>query len=138
MIDTSKVDINKAQVLAELQRHVGRENGIHVRDLVARITNTMLTTEAAERKVRELIQELRMEKHAICGHPGSGYYLAGSTRELNETCAFLLARAVTTVEQIAAMKGREAPDLYQALGVRRPREPDAADTATTTAAQATH
>lgn len=120
MIDTSKVDINKAQVLAELQRHQGADNGIHIRDLVGRITNSVLTGEAHERKVRELIQELRMDKYPICGHPGAGYYMAQTPEELNKTCAFLLSRADTSVAQIARMKGREPPDLYQLLGIRRP------------------
>ena len=119
MIDTKAVDINKAQLLAELQLHNGRDEGIHVRDLVGRILNSVLTSEAAERKVRELIQELRLEKYPVCGHPASGYYMAATKRELDETCAFLLARADTTVAQVAAMKNREAPDLYGALGVGR-------------------
>ena len=119
MIDTSKVDINKAQVLAEVQRHNGREQGVHIRDLVARILNSMLGGEAAERKVRDFIQELRLEKYPICAHPESGYFMAETDKELNETCAFLLARADTTVAQVAAMKNREAPDLYDALGVGR-------------------
>ncbi len=125
MIDTSKVDINKAQVLAELQLHNGRDYGIHIRDLVARILNSVLTSEAAERKVREAIQELRLEKYPICAHPASGYYMAANTKELNETCKFLLDRADTSVQQVAAMKNREAPDLYDALGVRKSREPEA-------------
>ncbi|MBI2770024.1 MAG: hypothetical protein HYX47_10400 [Burkholderiales bacterium] len=122
MIDTDKVDINKAAVLAELQLHNGRDQGIHIRDLVAKITNSLLGGEAEERKVRKLIEELRREHHPICAHPDSGYYIAANAKELNETCAFLLARADTTVAQVAAMKNREAPDLYDALGVGRPKE----------------
>lgn len=119
MIDTSNVDINKAQVLAELQLHNGREQGIHIRDLVARITGSLLGRDAEERKVRKLIEELRRDKYPICAHPDTGYYMAANKRELDETCAFLLARADTTVAQVAAMKNREAPDLYDALGVGR-------------------
>ena len=121
MIDTSKVDINKAQVLAELQLHNGRDQGIHSRDLVARILNSVIPSDAAERKVRDFIQELRLAKYPICGHPGSGYYMAANAKELNETCAFLLDRAATTVDQVAAMKNRMAPDLYDALGVNSAR-----------------
>ena len=128
MLDTSKVDITKAQVLEELQRHVGRSQGIHVRDLVARILNSVFPSDAAERKVRELIQELRLEGTAICGHPASGYYIAENAKELQETCKFLLDRADTSVQQVAAMKKREAPDLYEALGVRRSRDPESTTT----------
>jgi hypothetical protein len=119
VIDTSKVDINKVQVLDELQRHNGRDEGIHIRDLVARITGSLLGGDAEERKVRKLIEELRRDKYPICAHPDAGYYIAASKKELDETCAFLLARADTTVAQVAAMKNREAPDLYDALGVGR-------------------
>jgi hypothetical protein len=125
MLDTSRVDINKQQVLTELERHVGRENGIHVRDLVAQITNSVLHADATERKVRDLVAELRAEGQRICAHPASGYYIAANNRELDDTCRFLLERATTSVNQIAAMKGCFAPDLYASLGLKAPvRQPD--------------
>lgn len=124
MIDTTKIDITKAQVLAELQQHNGRDQGIHMRDLVGRVTNSTQVGEAHERKVRELIQELRLEHYPICAHPGSGYYMATTARELDEACTFLLDRAHTSVEQVAAMKRRDAPDLYQALGVTKAHRAD--------------
>lgn len=126
MLDITKVEITKAQVLAQLQQHSGRENGIHIKDLVARITNSLLCGEAEERKVRKLIEELRREKHPICAHPDAGYYLAETAKERHDACAFLLARADTTVAQVAAMLDREAPDLYALMGVRRPAKSEAA------------
>lgn len=115
-----QLQITKEQVLAELKNHVGRKNGIHGRDLVARITNSMLPAPALERSLRDLIVELRMDQHQICGYPDSGYYMAETPKELNETCRFLLDRASTTVNQVAAMKGRFAPDLYAEMGVPSP------------------
>lgn len=112
--------ITKDQVLSELKLHVGRENGIHVRDLVARITNSIAPAPALERSVRDLIVELRMDQHQVCAYPASGYYMAATPQELNETCIFLLERASTTVDQVAAMKGRFAPDLYLEMGVPSP------------------
>lgn len=119
MIDTSNVQIGKDHVLAELQRHVGRENGIHMRDLAGRILNTVLIGEATERKVRELITELRAAGHAICAHPASGYYLAANPKELDDTCRFLLERSQSTVDQVCAMKGALPVDLYQQVGIGR-------------------
>jgi len=123
LIDTSAVAITKEQVLDQLQRHHnGRANGVHIRDLVGRITNSVLTDEAAERKVRKLIEELRLAHYPICAHPDTGYYLAATKAELHGACGFLLARAETSVAQVAAMLNTEAPDIYALLGVRRPHE----------------
>jgi hypothetical protein len=115
-----ELQITKAQVLAELQLHVGRDNGIHGRDLVARITNQVMHQPALERQVRDFIVELRMDQHRICGYPASGYYMAANQKEFDDTCVFLLERASTTVDQVAAMKGRFAPDLYIEMGVPSP------------------
>lgn len=112
--------ITKDQVRAELQLHVGRDNGIHVRDLVARITNCVTPAPALERTVRDLIVQLRMDQYQVCAYPATGYYMAATPQELNETCIFLLERASTTVDQVAAMKGRFAPDLYLEMGVPSP------------------
>lgn len=119
MIDTSKVDIAKHHVLAELQRHVGADEGIHMRDLVGRILNTVLVTDAHERKVRELITELRNEGHQICAHPGSGYYIAANAKELDDTCRFLLERSQSSVDQVCAMRRQFPIDLYTSVGLNR-------------------
>lgn len=119
MIDTSRVDMTKEHVLTVLRRHVGRDQGIHMRDLVAQVLNTVLVGEVAERKARELITALRNEGHPICAHPASGYYLAASQQELDATCAFLLERSQSTVDQVCAMKGVLPVDLYHQLGVTR-------------------
>ena len=55
------MQITAAQVLNALQRHIGKDNGIHVRDLVRQVTGQTTDTEHLERKVREVITELRME-----------------------------------------------------------------------------
>jgi hypothetical protein len=115
-----QLQITKEQVLAELQRHVGRENGIHGRDLVAQITNQVTHQPALERAVRDFIVELRMDQHRVCGYPASGYYMAATQKEFDDTCVFLLERASTTVDQVAAMKGRISPDLYIEMGVPSP------------------
>lgn len=119
MIDTSRIDLNKDQLMDELRRHIGRDEGIHMRDLISRVLNTVLVEDAAERKARELITALRNEGHPICAHPASGYYLAANQQELDATCAFLLERSQSTVDQVCAMKGVLPVDLYHQLGVTR-------------------
>ena len=125
MLDLSKIDITKDQVLAELQMRTGSDQGIHVRDLVARITNSTRSSPALERRVRDHIQVLRLANHPICGYPGTGYYMAAERKELRRTAAFLVSRADSTVRQVAAMLGAEAPDLYAAFGLKRPEQAEA-------------
>lgn len=103
--------ITAAHVLAELQHHIGRDNGIHVRDLVRRITGEPTPSEPMERRLRQIVTELRMEGHHVCAHPANGYYMAATPEELVETCEFLLERAMTSLTQIARMKNISLPDL---------------------------
>lgn len=114
------MQITSSQVLSELTHHHGQEEGIHVRDLVARITGQQTNSAALERKVRELIVELRMDGHPICAQPGSGYYLAATEVELNTACEFLYERAITSLTQISRMKRRTLPDLRGQLDLPMP------------------
>jgi hypothetical protein len=95
--------ITPAHVLAALSHHHGKANGIHVRDLVKRITSDLANGdlgngEGMERAVRKLVTELRLEGHAICAHPTSGYFLAETAEELEETCHFLRSRALSSLK----------------------------------------
>lgn len=106
-----RIDIGKLEVLTELQRHIGRDNGIHVRELVQAITGQLVTSEAMERRVREVVTELRMAGEHVCGHPSTGYYMAATADELQATCSFLFSRSMTGLQQVAAMKRVSLPDL---------------------------
>lgn len=117
------LEIKKAMVLLELQRHVGRENGVHVRDLVARITGQAINGEPLERKVRELVAELRRDGHPVCAHPSDGYFLAADHTELMATCRFLLERANSTTGIVAELLKKPPPDLYALMGVTPPEKP---------------
>jgi glucose-6-phosphate-specific signal transduction histidine kinase len=103
--------ITPAQVLTELSHHIGKDNGIHVRDLVARITGQLLANELMERRVRQIVTEMRMEGHHICAHPAQGYFMAANPEELNDTCEFLYERAMTSLSQVSRMKQVSLPDL---------------------------
>jgi hypothetical protein len=105
------MQITPAQVLTELSHHIGKDNGIHVRDLVARITGQQTAHEPMERRVRQIVTELRMEGHHVCAHPARGYFMASSPEELNETCEFLYDRAMTSLSQVSRMKQISMPDL---------------------------
>ena len=98
-------------LLAALRHHIGRENGVTVTALAREALGTE-PTRGDERRVRNLVVELRREGHHVCAHPASGYYLARTPEELADTIAFLRERAMSSLEQIAAMKHVSVPDLF--------------------------
>lgn len=108
------MEINRESVLAELSRHIGKANGITCADLVRAIT-WKAPSEGDKRRLRHVIEELRMEGHHICGHPSSGYFIARNEAELNETCKFLADRALTSLAQAARMKKLAIPDIHGQL-----------------------
>lgn len=105
------MQITAAAVLSELQHHIGQDKGIHVRELVQRITGQTTATDHLERKVREVITELRMQGEHVCGHPATGYFMAAEAAELQATCNFLYSRSMTGLQQVAAMQRVSMPDL---------------------------
>lgn len=104
------MQITPAQVLSELQYHIGKTTGIHVRELTQRITG-QLVTEPQERKVRQVISDLRMDGAHICGHPATGYFMAATPEELEETLQFLRSRSLTTLMLESRMRRVSMPDL---------------------------
>lgn len=102
--------MTRDDVLAVLQWRVGAEYGASAAQLVREITGGA-PTPAAERELRERIVELRLDGAHVCGHPATGYYLAATDEELQRTCLFLYDRAITSLQQIAAMKRISLPDL---------------------------
>lgn len=105
------MQITPAQVLSELQRHIGKANGIHVRELTQRITGQLVNGEPQERKVRQVINDLRMDGAHICGHPSTGYFMAATPEELEETLQFLRSRSLTTLTLESRMRRVSMPDL---------------------------
>jgi len=108
--------LTRDQLLWALSRHIGRENGASVRRLVQEIRHDLLPDPAAERQVRHLVEELRLEGHHVCAHPSSGYFLAATDAELQDSCAYLTERAMKSLRQVSAMTKQAIPDL---VGQRR-------------------
>ena len=109
-------EINRNTVLQALSEHIGKEKGLKAKELVADITWEG-STAGGERKLRQVIEELRLEGQHICGTPKDGYFIAKVDAELNETCEFLHSRAMKTLTQIAKMKKVSVPDLRGQLGL---------------------
>ena len=112
-------EITPETVLAALQGRIGRASGLTAEELAHAITGTHGAGDL--RRLRTVVEQLRRDGHAVCATPRHGYYLAANAADLDETCAFLLDRAMTTLRQIAAMKRVAMPDLRGQLGL--PLEP---------------
>ncbi len=106
--------IDRDRLLVALRNHIGRANGVTVTALAREVLGVEPTA-YDERTLRRLVVDLRRDGHHVCAHPASGYYLAESPDELDDTIAFLRDRAMSSLEQIAAMKRISVPDLWGQL-----------------------
>lgn len=97
-----------SQMLAALQAHIGKHNGVTAEALARQLGCTL-------RQVRKLITGLRMDGVAICGHPASGYYVAATAEELETTCGFLHARAMSSLLLSSRMRKIPMADLLGQL-----------------------
>lgn len=102
---------SKDQLLQALRHHIGQAYGVSAASLVAEITGRVHADPVSERVLRAHVNTLRREGHHICAHPVTGYYIAETDAELAATCEYLYDRAMTSLQQIAAMKRVSLPDL---------------------------
>lgn len=107
--------ISLNSVLGALRGRVGEANGCTARELVLAISGRLST--ADERRLRKVIEALRMAGHPICGHPATGYFFAANAAELDRTCEFMFARSMTSLRQVSAMRRVTLPDLRGQLGL---------------------
>ncbi|MGH8037033.1 MAG: hypothetical protein ACREPC_08005 [Stenotrophomonas sp.] len=105
-------------VLSVLQGRRGAANGITARDLVYVLSQRINAGD--ERKLRQIIEKLRRDGYPICAHPAFGYHFAADSTELERACSFLVGRAMTSLQQVCAMKRVAMPDLYGQLGLKAP------------------
>ena len=107
--------ITRDQVLAALARHVGRDKGVRIQELVYEITGEILRSDGNERRVRAIVSDLREEGVAICAYPGDGYYVAGSAEELEQCCRFLRSRAMHSLVLESRLRKIPLPELLGQL-----------------------
>lgn len=96
------------ELLNILAEHQGRERGIKCADLARKAGIT-------ERQVRKLVSALRRDGTAICAKPKTGYFLAVTPDELKESCAFLHARAMHSLQRLSRMQNVSLPTLLGQL-----------------------
>ena len=101
----------KTDLQVILERHIGRENGLTAANLAAALY-------CNQRTVRELITELREDGVAVCGHPATGYFIARTSAELEETCQFLRSRAMHSLVLESKLRGLPLADLVGQLRLK--------------------
>lgn len=102
---------SKNSLMTVLSTCIGREKGVRVSDLAWHLRTN-------ERTVRSLVSELREDGVAVCGHPSSGYFIAETAEELEETCQFLRSRALHSLTLEAKLRRIPLPDLLGQLHLR--------------------
>lgn len=112
-------EITPDTVLAALTRRVGPANGASVRELATEILGTR-SDPADERLLRQVVVKLRRDGHPICATPDEGYHHAANAADLQRTCIHLTKRAMSSIQQVAAMQRVALPDLYGQLGLPVP------------------
>lgn len=103
------------RVLSALRNHIGRDRGITARGLVFEVNGVTASPAINERDLRHIVVALRLQGHHVCAHPTSGYYLAETVEELQEATKFLKDRAISSLQQVAAMEQVSLPDLFGQL-----------------------
>lgn len=101
----------KTDLFEVLEGHIGRDRGVTAAALAGRLGCT-------DRLVRELVTELRLEGVAICGRPETGYFIAATAEELEETCGFLRARAMHSLTIESRMRRVPLPELIGQLRLK--------------------
>jgi len=101
---------HKALVLTVLSRHIGRGNGISVKQLEVQ-------TDLPARTIRTHISDLRDDGNAICGTPKDGYFIAANADELEHTCQFLRSRSMHSLNLESKLRCIPLPDLLGQLHV---------------------
>jgi hypothetical protein len=104
----------KTELHVILQAHIGRARGVSA----AFLAGALGLPFSAVREVRWLITELREDGVAVCGHPASGYFIAETKEELEETCAFLRARAMHSLALESKLRGMPLADLVGQLHLK--------------------
>lgn len=101
---------SKDDLFSILALRVGSHNGVSV-DALARQLDTQ------PRHVRSLVSDLRMDGIAVCGTPKTGYYIAATPEEMEETCQFLRNRAMHSLQLESRLRKIPMPDLLGQLHV---------------------
>ena len=105
--DLFDAQITPQRVLDTLR--FGASNGISARALVRVLCGQ--ENSAGERRLRAVIEALRLQGHPVCATPDTGNFMAANEDELTATLAFLYRRAMTSLRQVAGVRRVALPNL---------------------------
>jgi transposase len=94
-----------------MAHHIGKGHGITCAALALQLN-------VPERKVRRLVSDARDEGIAICGTPATGYYVAATGDELQETLDFLKHRALHSLHLASRLSNIPLADLVGQLHLK--------------------
>lgn len=98
----------KHDLMSRMASHIGKGKGISA-------THLAILLDVPERHVRKLVSEVRDEGIAICGTPATGYYVASTSEELQETLDFLKNRALHSLHLASRLSNVPLADLVGQL-----------------------
>jgi biotin operon repressor len=108
---TKPISGQASRLLALLSHHIGKENGIGVRELST-------FTAISERDIRKLVTELRLDGKAVMGKPRTGYYIARDADDIDETIAYLRNRALTSLRLARVLRRHVRPNYAGQLNLK--------------------
>ncbi len=96
--------MNSHEFLSVMRQHRGSAQGAGVSALAR-------AHSLPERRVRELVSELREDGVAVCAHPSTGYFLPETADELQQSIDYLEHRAKKSLMLAARMRAMSLPGL---------------------------
>jgi biotin operon repressor len=99
-------------LLNAMSKHLGADKGASADGLATELR-------CSPRQLRRLISAAREQGAAICGHPGTGYYMPTTAEELDRGCEFLKARALGSLRLLCQMKRISMPVLAGQLNLNQ-------------------
>lgn len=97
--------------MALMTAHCGNSQGISAKQIAEQL-------EISERSVRHLVTECREDGIAICGHPSTGYFVAQTAEEMQDTLDFLKDRALHSLKLASTLSKLPLQDLIGQLHLR--------------------
>lgn len=101
----------KHDLMAAMVYCNGKHKGISCKKLAQKM-------DIPERQVRLLVTECRDDGIAICGHPSTGYYVASTPEDVQETIDFLKDRALHSLKLASTLSKIPLPDLLGQLHLK--------------------